>query len=158
MMQFQSLFESASSTGLPVITTDSPVRSSRQANTPSPDRNGEDLANHYPSTRTPSGSKEEDVDANERNLDFDGSGVVGSNCAYDLLPFSEWRDVSRPIIATHANNHLTDQHSRSAIDEEGSTTESLDSPEGQRSRTDIDESGDERNQERVRDRAQRGDC
>lgn len=58
-----------------------PVRGSRQCNTTSTDRERENLANDDPSSRTPSGSEEEDEDGNKGNLSIDSRNVVCHGCA-----------------------------------------------------------------------------
>lgn len=75
--------------------------------------------------------KEEDVDADERDLRLDDIRVIWSYGAHD------------------SHDHLAYEHTGGSVDEQRSSAESLDGPEGQGSRTDIDQSGNEGDEERV---------
>jgi hypothetical protein len=57
-----------------------PVGSGGKTNTSRSDRDREDFTNNNPSSRSPSGSKEEDVDTDQRDLTLNGRwvGSVGN--------------------------------------------------------------------------------
>lgn len=117
-----------------------PVGGSGQANTTRTDWQREDLTNKNPGARTPCGGKEEDVDADECNLGRNGRIVM-------------------KLLATggdtnNGNNKFADQHAQGTPDEDCTTAESLNDPEGDGSGADVDQSSDEIDQEGVGDRAQ----
>jgi hypothetical protein len=91
-------------------------------------------------TRTPGSCEKEDVDANEGDLRGNSSVVV-----LTLTTGSNTNDT---------NNELADQHAESSPDEDGTTSVTLNDVERDRSRADIDQSGDETDEEGVRNRAQ----
>jgi len=117
-----------------------PVGGSRQGNTTRSDWQREDLTNENPGTRAPSCGEEEDVDTDECDLGGDSRVVV------ELLPTGS--------DTNNANNELADQHAQGTPDEDGTTAESLNDPEGDGSRTDVDQSSNETDKEGVGNRAQ----
>jgi hypothetical protein len=117
-----------------------PVGGSGQGNTTGSDWQREDLTNKNPGTRTPSCGKEEDVDADECNLGGDSRVVVEF-----LSSGSDTNDGS---------NKLANQHAQGSPDENCTTAESLNDVEGDRSRADIDQSGNETDEEGIGNRAQ----
>jgi hypothetical protein len=82
-----------------------------QTHTSGSDWDGEDLANNDPSTRSPGGSKEEDVDTDEGDLNLHNRGIV-------------WHGRS-----DDGHNEFADKHTNSTVDQKGSSTESLNGPE-----------------------------
>jgi len=72
-IQFQSL-DHVSST-LDSRRADIPVGSGGKTNTSGSDRDGEDFTDNNPSSWSPSGSEEEDVDTDQRNLTLNSGGV-----------------------------------------------------------------------------------
>jgi len=110
-----------------------PVRSSSKADTTRTDREGEDFANDNPSTRAPGSSKEENVNADERNHSAHGFMI-------------------RSIGDTNDGNYeLAHEHAASSPDEQWTTSNSLDGPERNGRGADIDESRDKTDKERVGD-------
>lgn len=119
-----------------------PIGSGGQGNTTRADRQRKDLANHDPSARSPCGSKEGDVEADECNHGRDSRVVV--------LGFLARGDPN------DGHDELHDNHTGGTDDEELASTESLDGVEGNGRGAYIDEGGDKRDQERVLDRAEGG--
>lgn len=105
-----------------------------QSNTSRTDWDREDLADDDPSSWTPGGGKEEDVDTDQGDLSsYDiGVGTVGDT--------------------DDGANELADQHTKGTPNKERSSTESLNGPEGDWGGADVDEGGDQGNEEWV------GDC
>jgi len=111
-----------------------PVGGGGETDTTGTDGQREDLADNDPRTRTPGGGKEEDVDTDESNHSLDGGlGVVNST--------------------NDGDDELADNHATRTIDEESTTTEPLNGPEGDRSGEDVDKGGDQTDQEGVGDGA-----
>ncbi len=112
-----------------------PIASSGETNTAGANWQGENLANDDPSTRSPSRCEEEDVYANECDHGSDCGWIVAVHCTHNC------------------DQELADQHTQGTPDEQRSTTESFNGPEGDRGRAHVDESGDQTDQERVVDGA-----
>ena len=110
-----------------------PVGGSREGDTAGADWKRKNLSDDNPRTWTPSGSEEEDVDADECDHGADGFGVSPIN------------------RADNGNDELADDHSQSTPDKKGATTESLNGPEGDWGGADIDEGGDEADEEGITD-------
>lgn len=106
-----------------------PVGGGGKSNTLGTNGQREDLANDDPSSGTPGGSEEEDIDADEDNKDI-ASGAGARSCGTD-----------------DGNDEFTEEHTNSAPDEERSATEAFNSPEGYRGRADVDSSSDHANDE-----------
>jgi hypothetical protein len=105
-----------------------------------------------PSTRTPGGGEEEDVDTDKRNLTLDGGrGSIG-NTNNGTDEFTD-KHSDCTISGCHCARQQWQSGLTSSVDEEGSSTELLNGVEGDRGRADVDEGGDERDQERVADRS-----
>lgn len=106
-----------------------PVGGGGQSDTTGTDRKGEDFSDKDPSTWSPGGSKEEDEDGDECDLsvdcgDVDCDGLTGS--------------VGCELVETNGDTddgdeELADEHAESTKDQERTTTEPLDGPEGDRS-------------------------
>ena len=118
-----------------------PIGCGRKTDTTGSDGNGENFADNNPRGGTPGDGEKEDVDANEGNHGLDGSSVVVLGCASGHT--------------NNADNELRNDHAHRTVDEDGSSTESFNHPEGQRGRAGVDEAGDEGNQEWIADRAER---
>jgi len=115
-----------------------PVGGGGESNTTGSDGEREDFTDENPSTWTPGGGEEEDVDADECNLGGGGLLVaIGSG--------SDTNDTC---------DELADQHTKSTVDHDWSTTELLNGPEGDWSRADVDEGGDQTDEEGVGDGAE----
>ena len=112
-------------------TVPKPVGGGGKSDTSGSDRQGEDFTDADPSTWTPSRSEEENVDTDESDLNLGDGWVV-------LLDGTE-----------NGGDELANPHTEGTVDQKGSTTESLNGPERDWGRADIDESGNERDQERV---------
>lgn len=126
-----------------------PVGSSGQSNTTRSDRQREDLTNDNPGTGTPGGGEEEDEDGDEGDLSIDSGNVVGN-------VLGSVGGIGVGLVETNGNTNdgdqeLADEHTKSTDDENGTTTESLDSPERQGSGADVDQREDQRDQEGVAD-------
>lgn len=106
-----------------------PVGGGGKSNTLGTDGQREDLSNDDPSGRTPGGSEEEDVDADEDNKDIAG-GTGTRGCGTD-----------------DGDDEFAEKHTNSTPDEERSATEAFNSPERHRGRADVDRSGDHTNNE-----------
>ena len=88
-----------------------PVGGGGKTNTAGTDWKREDLSNDDPRTWTPSGSEEEDVDADERYHGAD-------------------RFIVSPVgSADNGNDELADDHTQSTPNEKGAATKSLNGPE-----------------------------
>ena len=61
--------------------------------------------------------------------------------------------VETDCVTNDGNEELADHHAAGAVDQEWSTSEPLDCPEGKRGRANIDKVEDEGDQERVADGA-----
>lgn len=128
-----------------------PVRGSGESDTTGSDGQREDLANDDPRTGSPGGGEEEDEDGDEGDLGVDGADVVSQH----LLAF--WvRGVEVSLVETDGHAHtsddeLADKHTEGTNDQDCAATESLDSPEGERSREDVDDGKDHGHKERVLD-------
>ena len=107
-----------------------PVGSGGESNTTGTDRKREDLANQDPSTRTPGGGEEENVDTDEGNH--------GLGCVVAAIGGTDDGD-----------DELADNHAQSTPDQKRATSESLNGPEGDGSGAHVDESRNETNEERV---------
>ena len=89
-----------------------PIGSSGESNTASTDWKRERLANDDPSTWTPSGGEEENVDANKGYFCFDGLGVASIHSTSD------------------GDDEFAHKHAKSAPNEQRAATKSLNSVEG----------------------------
>lgn len=128
-----------------------PVGGSRQTNTARSDGDGEDLADDDPGTRTPGGSEPEDEDGNESNLGVDSADVVGDHAVGVISSGRRVGVVEADSDTDDGDDELANKHTKGTNEEDGSTTESLNSPERQRSGADVDESEDQRDEEDVVD-------
>lgn len=120
-----------------------PVGRGRDANTARSDRKREDLSDNHPRTRAPCGREEGDVEADEGNHSGNSSVVVFRGLA-----------GGNP---NDTDDELHDDHPCASDDEDLAATEALDCPKGDGSRADVDKGCDERDEERVADRAQGGE-
>jgi hypothetical protein len=107
-----------------------PVGGGGEGDTLSTDGKREDLADDDPSGRAPSGGEEKDVDAHEDHQNVTSGGGA------------------RRSGTDNGDDELADQHTNSTIDEKRSATETLNGPEGDRCRADVDDSGDDTDDER----------
>jgi len=123
-----------------------PVGRGGKSNSAGANADGEDLTDDYPGTRSPSSREEEDEEANERYLSVDSRDVVRDCCADSV---DDVGLVETDSDTDDGNNELADQHAEGTPDEEWATSNSLDRPEGDRSRQHVDEGEDEGDQERV---------
>jgi len=126
-----------------------PVGRSGKTDTTGTDWQWEDLADDDPSTRTPSGGEEKDEDGDECNLGVNGRDVVG-NCVAGSVQVGF---VEADCNTNDGDKELADQHAKGTPDEKRATTELLNGVERDRSRADVDESKDQRNQKGVADSA-----
>ena len=122
-----------------------PVGSSGKTDTTGTDGKREDFTNNNPSGGTPGGSEEEDIDGNESNLSIDSAEVDGNGST---------GSVSGGLVETNGdtddtNDEFADGHTDGTINKHGTTTETLNEPERDRSRADVDEGEDKRHQEDV---------
>jgi len=117
-----------------------PVGGGGETDTAGADWQREDLADDDPGGWTPGGGKEGDVDADEGDHGLD-SGLV-------VLAWSASSDTD------DTDDELGDDHASGTEDQNATTAETLNDPEGQWGAADVDEGGDERDQERVVDRAE----
>ena len=120
-----------------------PIGRGRQTDTARSNWKREDLSNDHPGTGAPGGSEEGDVEADEGNHSRNSSIVMFFN--------PTGRDTN------DTDDKLHDDHSRASDDEDLAAAEAFDCPKGDRCRTDVDEGRDEGDQERVRNRAERGE-
>lgn len=130
-----------------------PVGRGRQSDTTRADGQREDLANDDPRARTPGGGEEEDEDGDEGDLGVDGGDVVGD--AGVGIGRARVGVVEADGDTDDGDKELADQHAQSTPDEQGATAEALDGPEGEGRAAHVDQGEDERDQERVLDRASR---
>lgn len=128
-----------------------PVRGSGQTNTTRSDRDGEDLANDNPGTRSPGGSEPEDEDGDEGNLGVDSADVVGESGIGVGIGRSGVSVVETDGNTDDGDDELADKHTEGTDEKDAAATESLNGPEGQRSGEDVDEGEDERDEESVGD-------
>jgi hypothetical protein len=129
-----------------------PVGGGGEGNTTRSDGKREDLTDQNPGTRAPGGSEEEDEDGNEGDLGVDSRDVVGAG----KIVTSSGVGDGVGVVETNGNtdnsdNKLADQHAEGTPDEERTTTELLNSVEGDGGRADVDEGEDQRDQEGVAD-------
>lgn len=128
-----------------------PVGGSGQTNTTGADGEREDLANNDPSSRAPGGGEPEDEDSDESNLGVDGANVVGGGGIGLVGSRGGVSLVETGSDTNDGDEELADQHTGTTSDEDGTATEALDSPEGQRSGADVDDGEDHGGQENVLD-------
>lgn len=128
-----------------------PVGGGGETDTARSDGDGEDLADDDPGTRTPGGSEPEDEDGDEGNLGVDSADVVGDDGVGVGLSGSGVGVVETDSDTNDGNEELADKHTESTDEKDGSTTESLNSPERERGGADVDEGEDERDEEDVVD-------
>lgn len=110
-----------------------PVRGSGHGNTLGTNGEREDLSDRDPGGRTPGRGEEEDVDTGEQDKN-------DLRCARASIGSTS--DTNDPLADTHANG---------TIDQERTTTKALNGPEGQRSRADVDDGSDHRDEEGILD-------
>jgi len=118
-----------------------PVGSGGEGDTTGSDGQREDFANEHPGAWTPSGGKEEDIEANECDLASYGRSVV-------RLSYSTGSDTD------DTNDELADHHTRGTPDHDCTTTPFLNDIEGDRSGADVDKGRDQTDEEGVRDCAE----
>jgi hypothetical protein len=129
-----------------------PVGGSGEGDTTRSDREGEDFTDQDPGTRTPGGGEEEDEDGNEGNLSVNSRDVVGAGKRVATSGVGDIVGVVETNGETdNSNDKLADQHAEGTPDEQRTTTESLNGPEGDGGRADVDEGEDQRDQEGVAD-------
>lgn len=133
-----------------------PVGGGGEGDTTRSDGEGEDFTDQDPGTRTPGGGEEEDEDGDEGNLSVDGRDVVGAG---KRVTTSGVGDIVG-VVETDGNTNdgddkLADQHTEGTPDEQRTTTELLNSPEGDGCRADVDEGEDQGDQKGVGDSASR---
>lgn len=128
-----------------------PVGGGGQTDTTRSDGDGEDLADDDPGTRAPGGGEPEDEDGDEGDLGVDGADVVGDH-AVGLVSGGRGVSVVEADGDTDdGDEELADKHTEGTNEEDASATESLNSPEGEGSRADVDEGEDEGDEEDVVD-------
>lgn len=86
-------------------------------------------------TGTPSRGEEEDVDRDEGDLGVDGGNVVRDGVARSV----HVSVVEADGVTDDGNKELADEHAEGTPDEQGATTEALDSPERDRGGADVDD-------------------
>jgi hypothetical protein len=122
-----------------------PVGGGGKGNTTRANGQREDLTDEDPGTRTPGSGEEEDEDGDERNLGVDSGNVVGASGSV-----SEGGGVVETLSNTDdGNQELADQHAESTEQKKRAATKLLHSVEGKRSRADVDQGEDQRDQEGV---------
>lgn len=126
-----------------------PVGGGGQTDTTRSDGEREDLANDDPGTGTPGGGEEEDEDGDEGDLSVDGRDVVGDAGIRISLGGGGVGVVEADGDTNDGDEELADEHTQGTEDENLASAESLDSPEGEGSRADVDEGEDEGDEERV---------
>ena len=114
-----------------------PIGCRRQTNTTRPDGKREDLADDNPGRRAPSGSEEGDVQADKCNHGTDSRGIV-------LVRLSS-SGTDDP------NNELHNDHASSAVDEDSSSTKSLNDPKCDWRRANVNERSNQTDQEWILD-------
>jgi hypothetical protein len=124
-----------------------PVGGGGETHTSGADREGEDLADDDPGTRTPGAGEKEDEDGNECNLGVDSRDIVGSALTSSI----QVSVIEADCDTDDGDEELADQHAQCTPDQEWATTELLNSVEGDRRRAHIDQGEDERDQECVAD-------
>lgn len=128
-----------------------PVRGGGQTDTTRSDGEREDLADDDPGTRAPGGGEPEDEDGDEGDLGVDGADVVGDDAVRVASGGRGVGVVEADSDTNDGDDELADKHTESTDEEDASATESLNGPEGQGSRADVDEGEDERHEEDVAD-------
>jgi len=118
-----------------------PVGGGGETDTTGSDGKGEDFTDNNPSARTPGGSEEGNVDADECDHRLD-SGLVG---VFTLILTNSDTDNTSDVLG--------DNHTSSTEDEKVAATNTFNEPESDWGREHVDESGDQRNQEGVLNRA-----
>lgn len=113
-----------------------PVGGGGEGDTAGTDGQGEDLADDDPGTGAPSGGEEEDVDADEGDHGGDSVGVVAVGDTND------------------GDDELADDHAEGTPEEERTTTDLLNGPEGKGGGAHVDNGGDHGEQEGVLDCAE----
>lgn len=124
-----------------------PVGGGGETDTTGSDGEREDLADDDPGTRAPGGSEEEDEDGDEGDLGVDGRNVVG-DLGIGIVGVRVGL-VEADCNTDDGDKELADKHAKGTGNEDSSSTEALNSPEGEGSRADVDKGEDERNEEGV---------
>jgi hypothetical protein len=129
-----------------------PVGGGRKSDTTRSDGKREDFTDQDPGTRAPGRSEEENEDCNEGDLGVDSRDVVGAG---KIVTTGGVGDLVG-VVETDGNtddsdDKLADQHAEGTPDEERTTTELLNSVEGDGGRADVDKGEDQRDQEGVAD-------
>ena len=114
-----------------------PVRGGRETDTTGSNRDREDFTDDNPSTWSPGGSEEEDVDADEGDEGTGSVRIVGKGGS------------------DGTDDELADDHAESAPDKDGAATETLDSPEGDGGGADVHDGEDQGHEEGVLDCVER---
>lgn len=128
-----------------------PVGGGGQTDTARSDGDGEDLADDDPGTRAPGGGEPEDEDGDKGDLGVDGADVVGDHAVGLISGRGGVSVVEADGDTNDGDEELADKHTEGTDEEDASATESLNGPEGERSRADVDEGEDERDEEDVVD-------
>lgn len=113
-----------------------PVRGCRKTDTTGTHWKRKDFANYDPCTGAPGAGEEENINTYKRDHRFDHLGVVTSGDTHDR------------------NDKLANKHTDSTPNEQGSTTEFFDGPEGDWSRAHVDKGSNESDEERIVDGAE----
>ena len=92
------------------------------------DRDREDLTSDHPSTWTPSGGEEKDVDADEGDLSIDSRNVIGNSATSGI----DVSVVEADYVTDDGDDELAEKHPDGTPDEESSTAEPVDCPERNR--------------------------
>lgn len=88
-----------------------PVACYAHGHTSRSDAEWEHLSNNHPSSRSPGGRKEENIEADECNFDFDNRGIVASHGS------------------CNGDDELADNHAQSTENQKWSPTEAFNGPE-----------------------------
>ena len=127
----------------PTYAIPEPIRRGREADTAGSNWKRENLADDHPRTRPPGGSEEGDVEADEGNHGRDSRMVVSGGLASGNT--------------NDTDDELHYDHSCASDDEDLTATEAFDRPKGYWGGEDVDKRRDERDEERVLDRAEGGE-
>lgn len=131
-----------------------PVGGGGETNTTGSDGEREDLADDDPCSWTPGGGEEEDEDGDEGNLSVDSASVVGTRKWVATIWVGNFVGVVKADGDTNnGDEELADQHAKSTPEKDETTSKSFDCVERDRSRADIDQCEDQRDQETVFDGA-----
>lgn len=131
-----------------------PIRRGRETDSARSHGEGEDFADDDPRAGAPCRGEEEDEDTDEGDLGVDGVDVV-RDVFYGVRAGKGVRVVETDGNTDDGADELAGQHAECAPDEERAAAETLNGPEGDGCRADVDECENERDQEGVLDGAGR---